>query len=825
MTLESCWGQAYEYHMDTTNLKNEADVERKVVEPLLLQSQYLGFPEDSLRPKEFIAPFDIDKGDKKIKGYYPDYLIEIFGLPGVAIEAKKPNVSALEAFREAQLYCQVLNTNFNSKINPCQVAVGCNGEDLVVGKWDSTPTEYKISKLTVGSIALEEVRKLVSSAAIYNDLQEIRQILSNKTYLRPSSLGEGQSFLLSKIVPNEFAAEIAPALRAFFTSENQNHSRKIYEKAYVSSTENSGYDKAFDFYLKDRISKQADRTAIKPTKKNEPTLTGRIESFSTRRAVDGDLQIITGGVGAGKSLFIRRYKELLLPDELKSKIHWAFLDFNSVPPDTNKWENWVYTEVSRSLSEENYGFDLTNADDQERIFNQKIKEKQAHYSRLDAIEGQSGALQKALDIESWRIDPIICAQAMVRFLQGDKRHTVIIVFDNVDRRHPEEQLLAFQWAMNLKKNTRSLVLLQMRDDTFERFKDEKPLDTYKTGGAFHISPPRFVSVVRKRLELALEGLHDNITETQSLTTSGGMVLKFPATKAASFLSEIYSIIFERKSNIAKIIDALAGRNVRRSLDMFMSIITSGHIPASTMGSFALGGEIEKIPERIILRTLMRGDSKFTGDSSGFTANIFQTHQSWETPSNLTIPNILFYLIAKRKLTGDNGQMGYIAISRLTRLMSSCGFAEKATTEACNYILSYGLADADQYNDTGVNPVTCMKISSSGFAHMRLLSSRSEYLLGVLPITPVNDKDFANSIYDAMRIEMQYGEVTFMRRKKLLLDFQENILKQVEHHSQFPMFDKDGMSGSKYIHSQITRAIDLFKNHQASPREQNQLDLL
>ena len=170
-------------------------------------------------------------------------------------------------------------------------------------------------------------------------------------------------------------------------------------------------------------------------------------------------------------------------------------------------------------------------------------------------------------------------------------------------------------------------------------------------------------------------------------------------------------------------------------------------------------------------------------------------------------------------------MGYIAVSRLMRLMSACGFADKATTEACNYIVKSGLADADQYDDGGVRPETCLKISSSGYAHMRLLSSRSEYLLGVLPVTPVNDTGFANLIYEAMRIEMQHGEVTYRRREQLLLDFQENIRKQVEYQSQFPMFDKAGMSGSRYILNQITRAIDLYKNHQASPRELNQLDLL
>jgi hypothetical protein len=45
------------------------------------------------------------------------------------------------------------------------------------------------------------------------------------------------------------------------------------------------------------------------------------------------------------------------------------------------------------------------------------------------------------------------------------------------------------------------IILQMRDETYERFKNQKPLDTYKSGVVFHISPPRFLDVVKRRLEL------------------------------------------------------------------------------------------------------------------------------------------------------------------------------------------------------------------------------------------------------------------------------------------------------------------------------------
>jgi hypothetical protein len=57
----------------------------------------------------------------------------------------------------------------------------------------------------------------------------------------------------------------------------------------------------------------------------------------------------------------------------------------------------------------------------------------------------------------------------------------------------------------------------MRDETYERFKDSPPLDTFGSGVVFHITPPRFLDVVKRRLELSLEYLSRNTPDASGKT--------------------------------------------------------------------------------------------------------------------------------------------------------------------------------------------------------------------------------------------------------------------------------------------------------------------
>jgi hypothetical protein len=156
--------------------------------------------------------------------------------------------------------------------------------------------------------------------------------------------------------------------------------------------------------------------------------------------------------------------------------------------------------------------------------------------------------------------------------------------DNVDRLDLAGQLTAFNVSLSFMSLTKCFVMLQMRDETYERFKDKPPLDTYRSGITFHIAPPRFIDVVKRRLELSLEYLTREASDVQRYTLESGMRISYPKSALGQFLGHLYLELFERRHNISRVLEALAGRDVRRALEMSVSVITSGHLSEASITS-------------------------------------------------------------------------------------------------------------------------------------------------------------------------------------------------------------------------------------------------
>ena len=88
-----------------------------------------GLPDTVVQTKVNLRRFAIGKGtDQKL--YYPDYLIVMFGLPLVVVEAKAPSESVEEGYRQARLYAHELNALFPTGFNPTRFIVASNGVEL-----------------------------------------------------------------------------------------------------------------------------------------------------------------------------------------------------------------------------------------------------------------------------------------------------------------------------------------------------------------------------------------------------------------------------------------------------------------------------------------------------------------------------------------------------------------------------------------------------------------------------------------------------------------------------------------------------------------------
>jgi hypothetical protein len=367
------------------------------------------------------------------------------------------------------------------------------------------------------------------------------------------------------------------------------------------------------------------------------------------------------------------------------------------------------------------------------------------------------------------------------------------------------------------------VILQMRDSTFEAYKNEPPLDTYRTGQIFHISPPRFVDVVRKRLELSLEALAVEAPEQVKFHTKSGITISYPKSRAGEFLKGVYVELFQRANNVSRVLEALAGRNVRRALDMFMAIITSGHMPEDVIASVAQGTGFRSFPEYRILRALMRQDYRYFNNNSGFIANIFNCDSRWLRPSNLLIPELLFYLISQRKVRGDNGQVGFIALPRLLLLMEALGFVRADIRDAVAFCLKKGLIEVDTSSLNIVRDRDSLKSTASAWAHMRILSSRLEYLAAALPTTPINDPQLSTRVFDAMQAEHRTGAPQFHQSVRIVEGFEAYLRRQQRELSAHPGYAALKHSGSAYILSKVQEALTHARRENA--RVSGQADLL
>ncbi|MCA1935146.1 MAG: hypothetical protein LDL37_06820 [Asticcacaulis sp.] len=814
------------YFPQITGVETEGDVEIKVILPILSSSNYLNIGLDKIKNKTYLSPSNLDKSAGKLRGYFPDFSIWSNALPLLVVEAKSPDVKVEEGYREAALYAHNLNQLYKSGLNPCHFILACNGTRLLAGAWDAEPSiDVDIADLVIGSSALQSLRDFCGSHLILDHARRCLLAMKVKKAVHPYNKAGGQALLNSKKAFNDFAAELAPVLRRYFTSTSQNDDKEIYEKGYVGSDDITTYDAVLEALLKDRIvGRRGDITQdLNPTRSSEPRLTGAIAEFKSATLNQGQLQLITGGVGSGKSLFARRYKELLQPEHLKKVTHWAFIDFNTAPDNLDGAEIWICEQFVESFQKENAGFDPYESENLNRIFARDLQKRRGVYAELSKISESEVIRQRATDFQIWQDDPRKLSFGICNYFVGSKSETVVVVMDNVDKLELKDQLSAFQLSLWFMSLTNAFIILQMRDETYERFKDRPPLDTYRTGVIFHVTPPRFLDVVKRRLELSLEYLSINVSDTLEYTLSNGYKIQYPKTMLGDFLHGIYIEIFSRKHVISRILQGIAGRDVRKALDMFQSILTSGHLATDAITSQAKGAGEIRIPEYTVLKILMRTEYRFYSDVSGYVKNIFHFDENWTNPNNFIIGDIIFWLTDNRKKRGDIGLEGYFSVKTIADSMQLRGYATEDVIAACSWLLKNELIEADHMNKSSVSEDDSVKVTASGFIHLRILCERIEYIYSVLTVTPILNEDVAAEIGVYINRENQNDKISVFYMAQCV----EKFLKYLEFEhalrcSEFPEFGSE-RSGASFLIEQIQSALTHFRNPSKKAAQPNLLD--
>lgn len=788
---------------DLSEIRTESDVEQKIIYPFLVHPGFMGIPAEWVRTKEYMEPTDIDKSAGKRHGYIPDYSVWLNGFPLLIVEAKSPDDTIEKALRDAQLYASRINNRYPPNINPISYVLACNGGQFALATWDSETEilQAKLGDMRPGTELLAAYNHILNKdefekqAATLNVAFQTRRFHRAANILPSSQINEVMGV-------NSFAQELLPIITEYFAQEVDDEPDEVMDRGYVTTDERTEYGAVLESYLKDRARIMAEGT-FQPlstsARQGQADLPTQVRIYRQNKRITGRVQLIVGGVGAGKSLFIKRFYRRILPmlADIRDKAMWAFINFNSEILGPEEIRNAVLTGFINSLCETN-NLSFQTLEELETLFHHEITQWERGPIRLETNKARFNH-ERYLFITRLADDHEKIVAAISRNYTSEKRIGLVVVFDNVDKRSRDVQLAIFEAAQWFKELTQALVIVNLRDTTYLAHRDEKPLDAFKNAINFYIRAPRFSLMIKKRLELVLEKVQadEKLGSHQHFTVDSGAQVTYESKRLSEFLLSIHASLFDRRvAHIGGVIESLVAKDARSALAMFADIIASPHIPTSQIGSLAAtGGSATKFDEDRIIRALMRGRFRVFNNKSQYVHNILSSVAKSVRPSNFLYADILEFLIRNRKEKIDFSVEGYASAGTVVNRMGQLGYDEGDAFAALSQLVEWQLVQPESLITEKVGLHDPVQAHASAYIHMRWLLKKPEYVMATSADMNYSSYKMAQ---EAARVWGNQREPGYRMRQKMIRCVADYLKSEYERRVRRHAFYADLGYGGKQV---------------------------
>ncbi|MGD0236991.1 MAG: RNA-binding protein, partial [Syntrophorhabdales bacterium] len=641
-------------------LKTESDVEQKLILPLLTNAipNGLGFAPSDFVTKLSIRRLEIGKGAAK-KLYFPDYLVVIAGLPVLVIEAKAVGEPIDSALDEARLYANEINALFPHNVNPCIRVIACNGERLASAPVDSAAADLQLSnnEMSAGFAHFAKFVDMCNRAMFQNYADKIRAQLRPQSHRRPVSLVGGAAFQGEELPQNTFGATIAGDYGHIFNPKTREDRERIVRDAYIASLRQQRYIEPIDRLVRNAVAPTAAKVKPLEDSKKPVEITA---ALSDRKKLENQILLLIGSVGAGKSTFVDYLSLVALPKEILEKTLWARINLNEAPLQPALVYDWIAKSVAEELRLSTPHVDFDDFATLEKIFRLELsalKKGPLAVLNPESVEYRVRIADRLKELQS-NIQTM--AKGIAKFLCSGPNLLLVIVLDNCDKRTRDEQLMMFQVAQWVQAEFRCLIVLPLRDVTFDLHRYDPPLDTALKQLVFRIEPPQFSDVLQARVRLALEEIARASSSASMLSYElpNGIKVTYPAEDQALYLASILRSLYAHDRFVRQVMTGLAGRDVRKALEIFLDFCMSGHIGEDEIFKIKFFNGRHELPLSIVARVLLRMQRRFYDGNRSHLKNVVQCHPEDPFPDHFVRLSLLHWFERKLRVRGPAGVEGF-----------------------------------------------------------------------------------------------------------------------------------------------------------------------
>lgn len=697
---------------------SESDVEQKFIVPLLVQASPdgLGYSETDFRTKVDIRKLAIDKGNSK-KLYYPDYAIVCDGLPLLIIEAKTPGQNLIEAMREARLYAAEINASYPKGVNPCERIFATDGLSILAGFWDQGEPILELTENDFDSLSpkFDEFLNFASHSVVRRRAKEIlRDVRTTARYFKPLHMLGGRSVANEVIGDNSFGTNVSIEYKYLFNPDSPNDRAAIVKNAYVASKRKQAHVSPIDRLIRTALPRKVVDARPIDDSKDPSELIDAVASFGRH---ESEICLLIGSVGSGKSTFTDFLRLEGLPQSTTNSTEWININLNKAPLTRDLIYKWVMSQAIDEIKKLHPSIDFDDILTIKKIFIRElaIVEK----GKLSLFDKGSDRYKEAIysEIDRLQDDVPSTLSGIINFIYKRINKLLVIVLDNCDKRNRDDQLLMFEVASWLKSTFPCMVFLPLRDTTYDQYRNEPPLDTVIKDLIFRIDPPLLDRVIQARLNYALREIN-NQGGKFAYVLPNGMRVECARIEVAAYLKSIIASLFQDQL-FKRIISGLAGRNIRKGLEILLDFCKSGHISVEDILRIRTSNGEYKIPNHTITKILLKGKRKYYSDLESNIKNLFSSEEEDDLPDPFVRIAILQWLKNRWRESGPNRIIGFHQAAGLVSDLQFAGHAERRVVEELNKLISYGCIFCESqtsifsYDDL-------VSISPAGQIHLDLL---------------------------------------------------------------------------------------------------------
>lgn len=551
-----------------------------------------------------------------------------------------------------------------------------------------------------------------------------------------------------EISSNEYARDLRPFARKYFGAIDVSE-QEFMESCYVNQRD---YDNAFQNFrvlIKDSLTPYFEEHGIQNLTDNEKGgAFGNRIAKSLQSKKTGEVIVLFGGKGAGKSTFLRKLLYHNPPQYLSKYSRVAIADLLNVPENKSDVHGSIWDQVVTSLDVD----ELLSKDRNQLIelFRDKyeLAKKQILFGLQEGTENFNLQLNDL--VREWISDKKYVATRLVHYWKS-KHKGCIVAVDNTDQFPHDLQDFCFTTAQEIANELGCLVIISMREERFHSSRIHGTLDAYQNSG-FHISSPVTKAVFEKRINYVIS----NLKNDQFCEEEFGVDSK---SKKAESIKKLFIILkneFHKgdESPLTDFLNACAHGNIRLALELFRDFLKSGY---TNVGEMVTVKGLWTLRIHQVLKPVMIPYRFFYDESQSSIPNIFQVRNK-KNGSHFTGLRIL------HKLSDgiDPANPFYISIGELKEYFSESFNMIEDFEKNIDIFLKWDLVEANNRLDYYSNDVDSVKITNYGLYIFETLSSFFTYIELISSDCGVYNESTANDIVALSNKDFKL----FTRRKRI-----------------------------------------------------------